>query len=632
MFSLSFQVFLITGLIQREITTGKFSILTFYERRVRRIFPALGFTSFFCIIVGYFLLLPQTYKDFGQSLAALGLFASNFMFYMESGYFAAPSSLKPLLHTWSLSVEEQFYVVMPLLLIVINLFVRKWLNWIILGFTILSTYLCILLTSTNPELSFFWPITRAWELLAGSMLALITSKESITPNKTIANLSSIAGLILLFFAYFYISEETLFPGAIALVPVLASVLLIYGGSVIQGNIIASIYSKVPFIYIGRISYSLYLVHWPIVVFYKYYSDTALTGLERISLLLISILLAHLSWQFIETPFRNRSFLSRRTILLLGASMMFLFIATGAIIAKTNGIPSRLTQDVRKASSFKENPKRHLCHQKSAKDIENNKYCIQGESDNPTHALLGDSHADALSPAISTSITKNGESVAIFTRGGCRPFIGMNQLSRQCGRFEKGKFVTQECKKGFIETCGAFNTAAFKKIKQLDIKTVVLSSRWAGQYYGTGGQSTDYCYLDDEFTECSQENNKRIFEKYLRQTLKSLNGRRVIVVGPTPEYRTSVPEFAGKAAFFNRPVKNIDRKYLHRGLAVQNHIQHIISDFPDVGYIDLYRALCPDGQCEYLANGRTLYSDSNHISLFGNKMLQQTFSKGLKQTD
>lgn len=250
--------FLITSIIVNEIDEGKFSIARFYERRIRRIFPALFPVIVFTVVAGAFLYDFVSFKELGKSIVATTLFSSNIHFWHQAGYFDTESIRKPLLHTWSLAVEEQFYIVFPLLLLAINRFGKKlYLPWL-LGIGLLSLFASIYGIYSNPSVTFYMVPTRAWELLAGSILAL--QRIPLLKSNSYRNLFSVTGFGLICYSVVCYTEATLFPGANALAPVIGASLIIYSGMEGGASTVKKFLSVKPLVSIGLISYSLYLWH------------------------------------------------------------------------------------------------------------------------------------------------------------------------------------------------------------------------------------------------------------------------------------------------------------------------------------------------------------------------------------
>ena len=295
--------FLITRIIYGEIVAGNFSILKFYERRARRILPALFAVCLFSFVMAWWLFVPLDFKDFSRSLAAAMLFASNILFMDETGYFAAPSEIKPLLHTWSLAVEEQYYIVFPLLLAVAARFFKAYIGMFVILLLATSFVACVWATGYRPVYAFFLSPTRAWELLIGSVLAV--GVLPVIDNRQMLNGLSVLGLGLVLGSIFLFSADTSFPGWQAAIPCIGAGLLIYVNG--SGETIgARILSFKPFVWSGLISYSLYLWHWPLIVFAKYHSGGELPSAALWGLIGLSVVAAALSWKFIEQPFRQKT--------------------------------------------------------------------------------------------------------------------------------------------------------------------------------------------------------------------------------------------------------------------------------------------------------------------------------------
>ncbi len=292
--------FLITGLIHAEMRSGEYSLAAFYERRARRILPALFAVVAAAAVAALFLLFPADLRRFGESVAATALFVSNFDFWQQSGYFDAGAEAKPLLHTWSLAVEEQFYLLFPLLLGLFRSAGRRGLLLLAGGLALASFGFGLWAVRAYPAMAFYLAPARVWELMLGAILALA---EVPRPPRWIAEALSLLGLALLAVAVFAFSPDTPMPGANALLPCLGAALLIYANG--AGDTLAARgLSLRPMVFAGLISYSLYLWHWPVFVFARYLRVAPLGAAETLALIALSVGLAVLSWRFVERPFRD----------------------------------------------------------------------------------------------------------------------------------------------------------------------------------------------------------------------------------------------------------------------------------------------------------------------------------------
>jgi peptidoglycan/LPS O-acetylase OafA/YrhL len=313
--------YLITTILIEDIENKRFSIVNFYERRARRILPVLFFVMLVCIPFAWMWMLPSQMKDFSQSLVAVSFFASNILFWKKSGYFDAAAEEKPLLHTWSLAVEEQYYVLFPIFIILAWRFGKNRVFWMIVVMAAVSLLLSEWGWRKQPTANFYLAPTRAWELCSGSIAAFVVQRQGVQKN----NLLALAGLVAIVFSIFFYDESTPFPSVYALVPVLGVVLLVLYAD--KETFAAKLLSTKGFVGIGLISYSAYLWHQPLFAFARIKLISEPTDLIMISLAFSSLLMAYLSWKFVESPFRKVDVISRIKIFvyaLLGLTIFFLF--------------------------------------------------------------------------------------------------------------------------------------------------------------------------------------------------------------------------------------------------------------------------------------------------------------------
>ena len=292
--------YLITTILIEDIEKKRFSIVNFYERRARRILPALFFVMFVCIPFAWMWMLPDPLENFGQSIVATTLSANNVLLYLTSGYQDLASGFKPLLHTWSLGVEEQYYLVFPLLLLLTWQLGKGIFLLSIIALSVLSFSLSEWLSRENSEAAFFLIHTRAWELFFGSIAAFVVQKQGVKKN----NLLAFVGLSAIFFSIFFYDETTPFPSVYTLVPVLGVVLLVLYAD--KETVVAKLLSIKGFVGIGLVSYSAYLWHWPLFAFSKIYQQTEPSYLINMMLIVATFILSYVSWKYIEKPFRNMS--------------------------------------------------------------------------------------------------------------------------------------------------------------------------------------------------------------------------------------------------------------------------------------------------------------------------------------
>lgn len=334
--------FLITSLILRDLREGTFSFVDFWARRIRRIVPALAAMTLAVVVIGYFGMFPDYYEALGKQVIALVLCVSNVKFWKETGYFDTASDEKPLLHTWSLSVEEQFYFIIPIALFLVFRFKREKLALPLIALTcVISLVASVYAVTNHPSANFYLLPTRAWELGAGSLLAFAGPIK----NPKLREFSSFIGLALIIGCYFLFPEGVSFPGASAIPPVLGAALLIWSG-ISQDHLpaINRILTLKPIVGIGLISYSLYLWHWPIFAYQKHLGYSADSDAVQFSLLAISFLPAWLSWKYVETPFRKKIILqTKRKIIQFGGLTITTFLVFGGLAWHSRGNLGRFNE-------------------------------------------------------------------------------------------------------------------------------------------------------------------------------------------------------------------------------------------------------------------------------------------------
>src|SRR5471030_1702713 len=591
--------FLITSIIWNQRQAGCFSFVDFWARRARRILPALFVMIIVVLAVGWFLLAPKDYEELGRSVRYQVMFVSNLLFMRQEGYFDVASDLKPLLHTWSLAVEEQFYIVFPLLLTVLSSRLKHW-RLALFGVLLVSFGLSVWAVAHHPEKAFFLLPMRAWELLAGAMLSVAPRGNwRLTPMG--AQIVSLGGIGLILLAVFCYDKSTPFPGAAALLPTLGVVALIWSNGHRQTLVGGLLGSRV-LVGLGLISYSWYLWHWPVFVFSSYASVDE-PGLFDISgLILLSLVLGYLSWRFVETPFRERRLLAGRRQILLAAGVGVLVLGlAGQALRWTNGLPWRLPDQALQYAKGKEwRPElmRCLANDKTPDD----KLCCHygTQASTASKALVwGDSHATALIPVFNDGAQKHGVSVILASSPGCIPVEGLE----------------------FDQTCARFNRRVEQALKPQSVGDVVLVARWSLYLYGDAKGDLGHALRNSSGRYERASVEQRLAEG-LRATVRKLRdgGHRVWLVKEAPLQQFSPPYRLSRLAMLHRPTDDV-------GLAVTEHFkrQAFISQLfaqiaaanSGVTVVDPAPALCDSsGLCRVELNGHSLYTDDNHLSEIG----------------
>ncbi len=430
--------YLITSILLKELEAGTFSLLNFYERRARRILPALTVMVAACIPVAIFLMTPAQAKNFAQSVAAVGLFASNVLFWLESGYFDMASEEKPLLHTWSLAVEEQFYIIFPLLLLLLWTHRRKLLVPALVVLALLSLALCEWGWRNAPSATFFLAPTRAWELLVGSFCAMIL-RRGIASHDGLAAL----GVAMIGISIFVFDETTPFPSIYALLPVggTALVILFSGPETATGKLLA----KPLFVGLGLISYSAYLWHQPLFAFARLWTPETVSTTVFACLICLTFAIAYLSWRYVETPFRRTSgsrSIPRGPVFALAVTVSLLFVTFGVWGQMTKGWRNAYVARMPEAERHMLSMIEHAYNEQLANamsryddggcvfdirtidDAVRQRIIDCAEEHGPGVLVLGDSHAIDLYGAVITASQADEPFLIGLVSGGCRPHTPM----------------------------------------------------------------------------------------------------------------------------------------------------------------------------------------------------------------
>jgi peptidoglycan/LPS O-acetylase OafA/YrhL len=416
--------FLITSLIRSVVGAGHFSLVQFFERRVRRIFPALFLMLAGVTFLASVVLFPSDLENYAGSLIATAGFSSNFYFWDRSGYFDPASSTSALLHTWSLAVEEQFYLVFPPLALWLTRKNRRDQVFVFGALLIALLAASIWAVREAPISAFYLLPFRMWELLLGACVAIC----NVPPgrNRLAKEALAAAGLFLIVGSTVLITRD-MFPGEKAIAPSVGAALLIFSNA--DGKtVVARALSARPIVMVGLISYSLYLWHWPLLVIARYWALRPLTPVETTAVIAASVVLAALSWIYVERPFRARERIGRPVIARSAVAAVSLAAAVGAIQIYGQGFPERYPPDVRAVllASSDRDPKLSQCFDSELSDVQMNRLCHIGAGTTamPSFLVWGDSHADALLPAIDAAERQKGRSGYMAGHGSCMPIVGV----------------------------------------------------------------------------------------------------------------------------------------------------------------------------------------------------------------
>ncbi len=603
--------YLITSIILKDCKDNQFKILNFWKRRIRRILPALLSMMLFCLIVGYFLYLPEDFKNLGQQVFSQTFFASNILFYLQSGYFDSANETKPLLHTWSLAVEEQFYFFFPVALYIAWKFFRKYVVHIIVLVFILSFVFSIYGVAHHPSATFYMLPTRAWELLIGSLIVFL---PSIPISSLIFRFFlGFAGVCALLLPAFLYTSETAFPGLAALPVCVGTAILIWLHKNNETPI-KKILAWKPFVFIGLISYSWYLWHWPSIVFTKYYFYEGAPQTILIIAILISFIMAIFSWKFIEQPFRNtETVLFKKPVILL-YSLVFMGIL-GMLSFLTDIHKNSISPSVLKyAAGVNDiNPRRDECHYSNIEKLLENGPCfINKQKTLPiTFLSFGDSFSTTLQPVLENLSQKYNISGQQASYSSCPPVFGINRKAH-------AKSLEQY-------QCMEFNNAVLDFIKKNKVKHVILFARWSA-----------YMHEYPVFTKDSVVKDSRIlFKEKLIKTIDILNklGIKVWIIKQPPEHQLDVPLSLARALRMNKNINDLQinfSNYLERQKEISeifSLIEKDMSGSKNVSFIDPAKMLCANkNTCIIEHDGYSLYRDKYHLSQYGVAFISPLFEE------
>jgi peptidoglycan/LPS O-acetylase OafA/YrhL len=608
--------YLITSIIIREMRNGTFSYGDFYERRFRRIVPALAVVVLVSGIAGLLIFDAESLVDLGESIAANAIFSSNMLFHSESGYFDGPAELKPLLHTWSLAIEEQFYIFIPIVLMFALRSGQNKLNRYLLVITVLSFALNIIGMNYNVSATFYLLPMRAWELLLGSLLAL-----SLLPqltSSTSRNVISCCGLAAIFCSVLLFSPETSFPGIAAVLPTAGAALIIYSG--MHGvSLVGRMLSLKPIVFIGLISYSLYLWHWPILLFFKAYSITEISLNQTLGLMVFILGISILSYHYIEKPFRRKTLLSnRQSVMRATSATSVVALLIGSIFIFTGGLPHRFesTYSPAEIAGDPEWERWGLCEKMSRQGEGGGDFCLIGTPDvPPTFFFWGDSHARALATGLELSARNSSKSGEIAVRNGCPPLLGVVRLGEE--------------KKG----CGEFNEKVMRYISESkNIDMVILSARWTISALGTRykNESGERVRLVDLNTgDLLSSSNVEIFEIALKRTVQLLldEGKRVVLVNTVPEIGYNVPSVNIVAMLTGRNISLVVGPSASELKARAYPVDMVFSDYRNderISIVNPAEYLCSKEMCSVAVDNIPLYRDDDHLSTYGSRYVSSVF--------
>ena len=572
--------FLIIGHIWKDIHQSRFSLLSFYARRIKRLFPTLFVTLLASGIGAYLFMLPAETTDFSQSAIATLFYVSNFFFYTQLDYFNDNAALSPLLHTWSLAVEEQFYLICPFVLLLIAKLAAKNLVPILLILALLSLILSQYLLSINPSLAFYISPTRFWQFFAGGLIAVMPINNTFSAK--VNDGVSVVSLLILAACFALYDQSTAFPGTNAIPPTAATAALLYFAC--DSHYAKSFLSSRFMLFFGNISYALYLVHWPIIVFYLAMGLSP-TGSQRFTVFFISVALAYVLTRFIEAPCKNAKIwnTNKRTFII---STTLSGVVVGVALYANDGLPARFTQQQLLMSQYLQYDVEHFRNRgcfisSGGNDLDqlNKDECIIPEKGKYNRLLIGDSHAAHWYSALKQTLPED-HTLSQATKSRCRPDIFIHEGPR-CATFYR--WVLGDLVQG----------------NRFD--EIIISGLW---------KEEDAIPLKNTIAHLSAYTKK------------------IIVLGPTVKYAANLPRILA-----NHSSPKIIAQY--RLLAEILHTEELIEEASiqaGAQYISVLKATCPAAEvsCKVMASDEVpMVFDKHHLTQEGALLLVKQFkSQGL----
>jgi len=572
--------YLITTILIEDIENNKFSIINFYERRARRILPALYFIMLVCVPFAWMWMLPSQMKDFSLSLITVSFFTSNFLFWRESGYFEALADQKPLLHTWSLAVEEQFYLLFPIFLIFVWRFGKNKVFWIIIFMTLTSLILSEWGWRNKPIANFYLAPTRAWEIFSGAIVAFIIQKKGIQKNNVLA----LIGLIAVVFSIFTFDESTPFPSLYAIVPIIGALLIVLFAE--KTTITAKILRTKALVAVGLISYSAYLWHQPLFALARIKLDQKPSEILMVTLSILSLALAVISWRYIEKPFRrkDKKSLSSKSVLVFSISGILIFTVFGVLGYNNDRFNGIVGGDVGHKFYHKYiDEKYNDCEPRqvanSALTWKGFLRCKQSGEGEFDWVLLGDSHAEHLFLGLAQENPNINIAFYIF---GVPPYL---------------------------------NEEKFKEIFEVISKIQNPKTIFLTMHFVTRVESEKA--LVDGFASTVG---------YLQEL-----GHSVILLGDIPRYDVSPEECK-----YGESVEQVIQKcsmtfsnFQQQTQIYESALRKLSSSF-GIHFLSVHQPLCNKERCNMILNEKILYRDNHHLNIPGSILIGKMLSNQLNK--
>jgi peptidoglycan/LPS O-acetylase OafA/YrhL len=620
--------YLITAIIVNDLKSSIFSFKDFYIKRFRRIVPQLVLMMFFSMVFAWLWMLPNEMKSFCRSLVAVNLISSNLYFFITSGYFDYSSNFKPLIHTWSISIEEQFYLLYPVCLAILFSKYRKYLASSMIGASVLSIASMEIAAKLSQNFAFYMLPTRVWELFAGCLLVFLSidSKYKVFINKKsglLRNFIPLIGASILIYCILYIDDSIEYPSLITLLPVFGASILIISAT--KNTYIGRFLTLKPIVAIGSLSYALYIWHQPIFSFFRirfFYVGFELRLLFTLTLLAI---VSYITWRYVELPLRKNKKLNSKVIIISALLIALTLVLFGLIGNLNNGYPQRFSSDI---NGLLRTYEQHNilrddggCNNYGRDDVIRG--CIKGDvSKSPTFALIGDSHASALANELDIQFKKKNISFIQYTKNTCPLAFNIESTPNN--------------------NCRIFQENYLEDLAKRKINKLIIVSRWS--FYpeshdfnnlegGVDARGRDRFYISKTRNDKSLSQADELIHGYRDSIITLLNtGKEVVLIYPIPEQGWNVPEYLARIKLYDLQLDGQYGVKTNVYLARNKKIIDIFDSIPSSQ--KLYRLKPQDVFCHQVSTARCmsnndfipLYYDFDHLSNLGASILLKNLDR------
>ena len=602
--------FLITRIILKSIDNQSFSFSDFYARRLKRLLPAAIVLIVMTIVFGAFILSPNRYIELAKSGASSSLFMANIWFMKHSGYFDLSTQISPLVHMWSLSVEEQFYLFYPMLMIAANRIGGIKGIKLFISLTLVTSFVFnIWVVTRSPNFAFYMLPTRAWELAIGASINFVSLPKKLP--EWINNVLSYLGVTLIIVGLFIIDHNNLYPGWLALLPSIGTASLIYSLNNHQ-NIVSKLLTLKPSLFLGKISYSAYLWHWPIVVYYRIYiNERAFNLFEVVGLIAASLFAGYISWKYVEEQFRYTKAANKKIFKASRWAISFSIII-GLGVYLSNGFASRMSESQIKIVDDDLMWKMQCTEYVKPFSSIDEEFCVVGvpwEEAKHKGIVWGDSHSQHWAQIIDL-VAKNAKASFIIGPRKCPAYLDEAYVKANYPRYPR-----------FTVDCTKRNRIVLDWLQdKTEVDVVILAAAWSGHARMSYNDSFKTNLENSSLETQSAIEGVKASETAMHLLMKKLADKQVLLLADIPRPNKILNEcaFSENTWLLRSRCNASDYKFLDAKLTLDWHqptdelLENLATKYPNVSAIIPTTALCSEGKCSTYVNNELIYKDANHL--------------------